>query len=1410
MSSIYGNSPYGQSGYGVTSDSVSVAAIFSIDPFTSEILFSGPVNDNSDLVDPMNYVWTSSLGATVITESVEVVTAGVLRIRLYHTGTTFGVNYTITVSAVTSVSGFPLFVNTGSRVGQDTGPFASPTLTVGDDSVEIEFTEDFFDVPEAENVDNYEITTDYVIPAVISAITVSGSSLAVEFSQMTTTEYEFVVGSSLSVLYIVSETPVPPDSVGGFDAVESGTGSSVIFSSTLQMTTSSAYAWDFQDTSGRLQAGSTYRVTTTVDLGVYVYTGSPVFTVTVRDGDVNAQLLFGIVSGNPVVTLASGAYSQTVIYDWRSEFTIVISYNSYVGLFVVSFDDVPYFTTPKAAFTGPFTGPEGVSLAISAPIDPVTIRVRGLLVTASATLLTVSQNFIHYIPLVFTGASATAIPFIQTSKGPLVKTWGDYTPAEIEDVAVRLDGIDYPLLGVNPYAGKIYLDPPIPLMPMGAIDVDVDYHYMEDASFGMLLNVEGLGWNSYSRPYGRVSSGYTGTSDPDRQRFPLRAQLGPGFQALQPITTGYRYLGYELAQSALMNRGDSLVLNAASFVGTTRVDNESVNIRLDGDPLDGWVVSGVTGTYATSPGSQAVKFIPTQNDSRFQFAARVRSQGVFTGAFSGVYIGGVVNGVSITAGLLRTGGCDHIGVYKTGDPSRIESWDLGPGLSGTLTSYNRVNLPLETPVDLYAGSRLNVISGIQAGVYEVTSVVRAADHVVVEFSPSVPFDPGVWGSSPVVMYPETKWQNRIITLRVSSYGNDVSVYAAGDLTWVFSARAQSLFLSDYDSDSCLFGQLSGGSVTSQWDFLYFSATPILPTEFLQESQGEDFGDWFPTSSRGIVDSLSAGASGLRKYEPAMNSTVTVLETETDFLFAGGEAVAASVTVHDRKRRFRVDFLTVYETSTRILAYGDSAVITPESPSVFATSGPYVVFTGDQDVTLPLSGGNVPGITTYSFHFRAIVEDGDVTLGGVFNNRAIGFRWQSGSLLLTDLDGNVVATSPNAWAPGEEITYLVGISSTVNVIIVREGVVTIVFSEPRSSFPVDATGDAIRVISAGTGSMSVSWVYAGEELLAAVGVRRTLGIKVGDTGDFDTDYVLAQSTQSPLENSNISKPVLSVNWASAITLRMHLDPQWGGVLEIPSLGFPGYYTPEFATSSTNPTRGYATREYAKLPYVPQTTGYLEIAVNQSVTEISNTLYQIRGVSNRKYQNTRSMTLNKAYVANSGELQSDKSPEYVQIQSRDGLIVSLVEANFRASVVYQVIDAGTTRIDFVFDSTTQTLTMNSPLTDLNPVVVFSPTSPVTVSYLTSQPKSETNLYRGTPPFVYSQTTALARMILYGTAYDGTVTELVSESISDPLTSYGFGNSGELFSEITAFEYPDGGDEGAMASLQDSLIDFTLVVP
>ena len=1475
MTSIFGNSPYGQSGYGVSLDTVAIAAVVPVDPFTTNVLFSGAAANNPALVDPTNYVWTNLLGATVTTDSIDILTTsgiGVTSIRVNHTGTTFGVTYTLTVSNVTSVTASPLLPNTGFVLGQDSGLYADPQLTVLDDAISIEFREDFFDLVEAADPTNYDITTAYAIPAVIQAVAALGNTIDVDFIQMTTTQYEFVVGSSKAILYVVSDMPQLPDQYPlEFTAIEIGTtGTSTIFGNTLQMISGTGtYGWEFQDTTGRLQSGSSYRITVTQDLTLNSYPLGNYTTIimTVRDGDDDIFITLDHNAGSTFLRITTSLFSQIASYDWtQEEFTMSISNNSLTGLFVVSIDDVPYFSIPRSSLVNPTTGtPPGFSYEISPfMMTSKTARIRGVLVTASSTLFTISQNFIHYFPLTFTAISSSAVTFIETAKGPLVKTWGDYTPAGIDDVEVRLNGTPYPVLGVNPYAGKIFLNPPIPKVPNppGAILVEVDYHYMEDSSFGMLLNVEGLGLNAYTRPYGRFSTGPSGPLfpvNPDEQRHPLRAMLGPGITFTQPVTTGYRFLGFELAQTAMLNRGDTLLLNAGAashFYRPERYNPDVNDIRLIGDALDPpWELTGGiawTGTigvppseagYITDPGAYAILPVNAQVSSRLQYVARVRANSsTLTGVWSGVAFGATISGRSVIAGLLKINQVDHVGIYTGGNPALVASWYPGQNLQGELLSYTSLTVPLSAPADLYVGGRFQIFSGVQTGVYEITSVVPTSTEITIGFTPAVPVDPFLWGSSPVNLIPETKWTDRLTTMRVSAYENTVSVYVAADITANFSTPYPSVnFLPEYETDVFIFGQPSAEPSSATWNFLYFSTLPTTSPVYEEESADlVDMTDlpsegWFPTSYRGWgFERIVVGSEyRLRRYDAALAArTVTTLESSVGFQPSRGGfgPVGATMLIRDRKRTFQVDFLTLYEDSgTRVLARGNSATATASQPFTgMEVSGPYMIVSSSTGVINGiLSGGNITGfLQDRLLKFSATYYgDDSIIIGAAFDGIEIGIRWQtSGVISLTNFSGTVISSSaPGEWEEGQEIFYILSYDGTTVLLTSYIGNTgASVVAEPATSFPATLESDRVKILSintSGNATAVIPWISGGENLFAGFSTAvRTLGIKVSDTGDFNRDYVLPMNTLATASqpNSSATKDILIIPWDTTplTTVRLHLDPTWGGVLEIPSSGFPSWYSSDFATQSTNPYRGYCTVEYAKLPFDPIPVGYMEFGAGDSHAVIFasqsgsvNVKYQIRGVSNRQYQTTRSMVLNKAHTLHSGELNEDSTPESVQVYSNDQLTISLLDVNYRASLVYQVIDNGNVRTDFAFNRDSQIVTMESPLSDSTPVVVFIPAKPVTVSYLRSQPRSQTTLYQKTPPFVYSQTNSLARMILYGTDYSGVVTEITSETISDPLTSYGYGNSGEYFSEITSFEYPDEGSTGAMASFQDVLTVFLL---
>ncbi|MEL7343104.1 MAG: hypothetical protein AAGM67_21650, partial [Bacteroidota bacterium] len=138
-----------------------------------------------------------------------------------------------------------------------------------------------------------------------------------------------------------------------------------------------------------------------------------------------------------------------------------------------------------------------------------------------------------------------------TEKGPLVKGWGDATPATKNDVEVRVNGVPVDVKEVNPYIGEITLEVPIPLAPAGTNTVEVDYKWFANPTFEMAgLNTPGLVLNKWDFYNGLSTTG----------RFPFSVTL-PDRQRIQPKQVGFRYQGFERAYTAALNDPTSLLLN---------------------------------------------------------------------------------------------------------------------------------------------------------------------------------------------------------------------------------------------------------------------------------------------------------------------------------------------------------------------------------------------------------------------------------------------------------------------------------------------------------------------------------------------------------------------------------------------------------------------------------------------------------------------------------------------------------------------------------------------------------------------------------------------------------------------------------------------------------------------------------
>lgn len=416
------------------------------------------------------------------------------------------------------------------------------------------------------------------------------------------------------------------------------------------------------------------------------------------------------------------------------------------------------------------------------------------------------------------GSNATFL----TAKGPLVRPWGDATPAVIADVTVLLDGGPVAVASINPYTGSITLAVPIPNFLPGAHTVTVSYTWFPGPLMGFAgLNRLGVTLNSWSLVGGRnstspVSGGYWGGFRNDR--FPLSLGLGRFPTRKPPVRIAHRYIAFEKAYTAALNSPTTLLLNQSPgriSVPYAEADVVPTTVQYEGTavPAAPWVSTGaVTGTSdgdryelndasTTEVGYWSRDFeLPVSSNvgtaARFQIE-NYTLDGVFTGVGFGIH-----NDRRLyLAGALVVNGLKHIGLLARPGEIRVQSsWIIGPKANATILNATTATVSLDqAPKLLAAGQRFQILSGNQTGIYTVSAVfinrLRNLVTIVID-GPGFPANPALFGNKFADFVFETEWD-------------------AGQCTWRLYASTRN------DSVQLLFGGATGGTLAT------VSAGPVL-------------------------------------------------------------------------------------------------------------------------------------------------------------------------------------------------------------------------------------------------------------------------------------------------------------------------------------------------------------------------------------------------------------------------------------------------------------------------------------------------------------------------------------------------------------------------------------------------------
>jgi len=357
-----------------------------------------------------------------------------------------------------------------------------------------------------------------------------------------------------------------------------------------------------------------------------------------------------------------------------------------------------------------------------------------------------------------------------TANGPLVKNWGDFTMATINDVSVTVNGGAVAVASIDPYIGRINLVTPIQITPAPGIpwDVRVSYNWMPKAIVDTAaLNTVGLVLNQWDRAINHDNPPWHGVGQlgavSTGSRFLLGTELGP-VEDQEPLYIGYRYLGLDRTYTASLNDPTTLLLNQNPNSFTTNEftvvpDQVSVNYEATTFPtLENWVLNGQdagglvgNGTYqvtSADKGSYSMgqpAFYYQMTNLTLPSTGRVVVRFLLdpatvtpTGVFTGVAFGSHDNRRSYIVGMLLLPAYATEAPFRSIgfllDPARPDlraSWLVGPQTDSsfanpqvTLTSQNKlVAKTAVIPQNVKVGTRFRIESGPQQGTYTVSNVV---------------------------------------------------------------------------------------------------------------------------------------------------------------------------------------------------------------------------------------------------------------------------------------------------------------------------------------------------------------------------------------------------------------------------------------------------------------------------------------------------------------------------------------------------------------------------------------------------------------------------------------------------------------------------------------------------------------
>lgn len=405
-----------------------------------------------------------------------------------------------------------------------------------------------------------------------------------------------------------------------------------------------------------------------------------------------------------------------------------------------------------------------------------------------------------------------------TSRGPLVKGWGDGTLATKNDVVVEVDGVPVSVAKVNPYKGEVELTNTVAVTNPPKT-VTVTYKWLASATVPFKSNTVGSNTNRWVIPAVRHFPSHRGETVQDANNpkgsgptgtFPMNVVSGPTTTRWHPRLFSHRYMAIELAYSALSNSPLTLLSNQSphrpsalqldQVLAGTSASYEGTDAPTAASPA--WAISG-TDAGSQNPGEGTYTVEDNQSGSytdgtetavvyrrgvRLSFPSTVYVVGRFQiedsaallkatntdvlvpdGVFTGVGFGVHDNTYLFMAGALLVNGVEHVGLCTNpARPWEEDSWSIGPTVQGTVKTTTTVEVATASaPVDVAADDRFQVLSGNQKGVYTISKVEhQSGGKTLLTLTTAFPADFTLFGNGYPNLVFETPWSGSPATYRL--------------------------------------------------------------------------------------------------------------------------------------------------------------------------------------------------------------------------------------------------------------------------------------------------------------------------------------------------------------------------------------------------------------------------------------------------------------------------------------------------------------------------------------------------------------------------------------------------------------------------------------------------------------------